>query len=125
MTTPHDLPPLSLSAQEVIDTEQFEDMRDLLEEDFADLMKTYITDSQARVASLRDALGHADNAKGFDVAHTLKGASANVGAPRLTECCAQMQEACRAHTIAQQGGLIELIAQELELVAEEIRTRLA
>jgi HPt (histidine-containing phosphotransfer) domain-containing protein len=100
-------------------------MRDLLEEDFADLMQTYITDSQARVASLRDALGHADNATGFDVAHTLKGASANVGAPRLTECCAQMQEACRDQTIAQQGGLIELIAQELELVAEEIRARLA
>ena len=125
MTTPNDLPPLSLNAQEVIDTEQFEDMRDLLEEDFSDLVQTYIVDSRARVESLRDALARADDATGFDIAHTLKGASANIGAPRLTECCALMQEACRHNTITEQGDLLEHIAAELELVAAEIRERLA
>ncbi len=32
---------------EIINLEQFEDMRDLLEEDFSELVQTYLTDSQA------------------------------------------------------------------------------
>lgn len=125
MTMPNNLPALSLSAQEVIDTEQFEDMRDLLEDDFPELVKIYITESEGRVESLREALAKADDAKGFDVAHTLKGASANIGAPRLTECCGLMQEACRNNTITQQSGLIELIGEELRAVVAEIRLRLS
>lgn len=60
-------------AEEIINHEQFEDMRDLLEEDFADLIQVYITDSQQRVSALRVAQQENDNANGFEVAHALKG----------------------------------------------------
>lgn len=124
MTTPM-APPLSpLTTLAIIDNEQFEDMRELLEEDFDELVQTYLIDSQSRVLSLRQALNCGDDAQGFDIAHTLKGASANIGAPRLTECCALLQEACRQNTLSQQSALIERIADELNLATIEIRQRL-
>ena len=56
---------------EIINDEQFEEMRDLLEEDFADLVQSYITDSQNRLLQLRTAQANNDNANGFEVAHAL------------------------------------------------------
>ena len=40
---------------EIINSEQFEDMRDLLEEDFIELVQTYLTDSKQRIITLRAA----------------------------------------------------------------------
>lgn len=112
------------SNHDIIDQYQFSELQDLLEDDFTDLVKTYMSDSLTRIQEMRDAFQIDDNAKGYDAAHTLKGASANLGARRLTELCYQMQEACRNQQISHQGALIEEIADELELVHQEINIRL-
>ncbi|TXD97877.1 Hpt domain-containing protein [Psychrobacter frigidicola] len=109
---------------EIIDNEQFEDMRDLLEEDFSDLIQTYIIDSQQRIDTLRMALADNDNANGFEAAHALKGASANLGATQLVRLGDQLQEACREHQISQQADIIEQTATALQRVKQEITLRL-
>lgn len=110
---------------EIINHEQFEDMRELLEEDFADLVQTYITDSQQRIVILRTAQADNDNANGFEVAHALKGASANLGATQLVTLSGQLQEFCRERTLSQQSALIENISIALQTVEQEIKQRLA
>ncbi len=111
-------------AEEIINHEQFEDMRDLLEEDFADLIQVYITDSQQRVNALRVAQQENDNANGFEVAHALKGASANLGTTQLTNLSSQLQERCRERLISEQAALIENIAIALQRAEQEINLRL-
>ena len=108
----------------IIDTEQFEEMRDLLEDEFVDLVQAYLADSKIRIETMRHALTLGDNAKGFDAAHTLKGASANIGALRLTDLCYELQEACRHQKIAKQAELINRIEAELRAVQQEINLRL-
>ena len=110
---------------EVINHEQFEEMRDLLEEDFADLVQTYITDSQKRIDGLRVAQVAGDNANGFEAAHALKGASANLGATQLIALSGQLQEACRAHQISHSATLIEHLSEALQHVEQQIYQRLA
>lgn len=109
-------------AEEIINHEQFEDMRDLLEEDFADLIQVYITDSQQRVSALRVA--QQENANGFEVAHALKGASANLGTTQLMNLSSQLQERCRERLISEQAALIENIAAALQRAEQEINLRL-
>ena len=108
----------------VIDSEQFEEMRDLLDDEFEELIQGYILDSQARLATLRSALLNNDNATGYDAAHTLKGASANLGAIQLAQLCHQLQEACREQQIHAQAALLDSIENALRLVQQEINQRL-
>ena len=99
-------------------------MRELLEEDFVDLIQVYFTDSHERIVKLRRAQQEDDNANGYELAHALKGASANLGATQLTRLSSQLQEACRERLIGDQAGLVEDVAVALQRVEQEIKQRL-
>ena len=109
---------------EIINAEQFDDMRDLLEEDFVDLIQVYFTDSQQRITDLRGAQQRDDNANGYEIAHALKGASANLGATQLMHLSGQLQEACRERLIGDKAELIKAVAAALQRVEQEIKQRL-
>lgn len=109
----------------IIDHEQFEDLRELFEEDFEKLIRAYIVDSQQRIETLRAAQTADDNANGFEIAHALKGASASLGATQLVTLSHQLQEHCRERKIDQQANLIEDIALALQHVEQEINKRLS
>ena len=109
---------------EIVNTEQFEDMRDLLEEDFADLVQVYFTDAQQRIIKLRQAQQEADNANGYELAHALKGASANLGTTQLMNLSSQLQELCREQRISEHAQLIEDIVIALNNAEQDINQRL-
>ena len=110
--------------EEIINHEQFEDMRDLLEEDFADLIQVYLADSRQRISTLRVAQQEQDNTNGFEIAHALKGASANLGATQVMTLSSKLQERCREQLISKQADLIENIAVALQRAEQEINQRL-
>lgn len=109
---------------EIINTEQFEDMRDLLEEDFVDLIQVYFNDGHHRITKLRQAQQEEDNANGFELAHALKGASLNLGATQVSYLSSQLQELCRERLISKQAQLIEDIAVALQYAEQDINQRL-
>ena len=109
---------------EIVNTEQFEDMRDLLEEDFADLVQVYFTDAQQRIIKLRQAQQEEDNANGYELAHALKGASANLGTTQLMNLSSQLQELCREQRISEHSQLIEDIVIALDSAEQDINQRL-
>lgn len=108
----------------IIDEMQFEEMRELLEEDFADLLQTFIDDSKQRIVMMQAAQANNDNANGFEFAHALKGASATLGATQLVALSEQLEEACRAQQINDQADLIMQISVALQDVEQEINQRL-
>ena len=115
---------MNTKIDEIINDEQFDDMRDLLEEDFVDLIQVYFTDSRQRITDLRSAQQKDDNANGYEIAHALKGASANLGATQLMHLSGQLQEACRERLIGDNAELIETVAAALQRVEQEINQRL-
>ena len=122
-----DIPDKNMTAKiedEIVNTEQFEDMRDLLEEDFVDLIQVYFVDCQRRITKLRTAQQEEDNANGFELAHALKGASANLGTTQLISLSSQLQEYCRERLISEHAELIEDIAVALQRAEQEINQRL-
>lgn len=96
----------------LINTAQFQELKDLLEEDFVDLINTYIKDSEIRLTEMQTAYDTNDNRKGFEAAHSLKGASSNLGATGLTELCYELQEVCRNNAVTEHLDLINKIKQE-------------
>ena len=109
---------------QMIDEIQFADMRELLEDDFTDLLQTYFADSLQRIELMRTAQSDNNNADGFEAAHILKGASATLGAIQLEHLCGQLQQHCREQQIGKQTALIEKIAAALQNVQQEINHRL-
>ncbi len=108
----------------IIDEIQFEDMRELLEEDFAELLQTFIDDSKQRIVMMQSAQANDDNANCFEFAHALKGASATLGAIQLVALSEQLEQACRNHKIGSQTDLIIQISVALQDVEQEINQRL-
>ena len=108
----------------VINDEQFEDMRDLLEDDFADLVKTFLTDCHQRLSVLNQAQQDNDNALGFETAHAMKGASANLGAELLMRLSSDFQEACRNQTISDLSALITKLSEALIQTETAVNQRL-
>lgn len=111
-------------AHAIIDDAQFEEMRDLLEEDFADLVQTFIDDSKQRIVLMQAAQTNNDNANGFEFAHALKGASATLGAMQLVALSEQLESACRRQQISHQSELITRLSAALLDVEQEINQRL-
>lgn len=70
-----------------------------------DLLSTYLEDAPERVDKMQQAVSNADSEALSDAAHALKSASANLGARKLSELCAE------AETLGRSGGMAG--AQEL------------
>ncbi len=108
----------------IIDEVQFEEMRELLEEDFADLLQTFIDDSKQRITLMQVAQASNDNANCFEFAHALKGASATLGATQLVLLSGELELACRKQQVSAQNTLIMQILIALQKVEVEINQRL-
>ena len=108
----------------VIDYEQFEEMRDLLEEDFQDLVSTYLVDSRRRIDLLANAVVDNDNANGFEIAHAIKGASANLGAAQMLALSSIVQEASRENRISQHQDTVQQMMVAMDALETEIQKHL-
>ena len=80
------------------------------------VISLFLTDSQAQVIQLRQAVQTQNYALIQGVAHTLKSSSATLGAHGLSALAKQLEEACRTGHAEQSGDLIALIAMEHQAV---------
>lgn len=91
-----------------IDNATLEMLVDILEEGFATLVETFVTDSQFRFAEIRAGLAENDADAVRRAAHSLKGSSGNVGAQQLAELSQRIELAARDGKLA---GLDQILAQ--------------
>lgn len=110
---------------EILNESQFQELKDLLEDDFVELIETFIVDSQKRITIIKQAFADADNTLGYETAHSLKGASANLGATQLTDLCYKLQHVCQQRKIKENNALIENVEVALNRVIDNIQARIA
>lgn len=107
----------------LLDQEVLENLRDLPGEGADDLLGELIIlfaqEAPPRIAGLRDALHQADAKRVMQVAHSLKGSSANLGATRMTALCNQLE------LMGRDGNLDGGVRLHQELVSEYPRVMLA
>jgi two-component system, sensor histidine kinase and response regulator len=96
-----------VAAVALLDQDILDNLRDLPGEGADDLLGELIIlfaqEAPPRIAALRDALQQGDAKRVMQVAHSLKGSSANLGATRMAALCNELEQQGRAGNL--DGGL--------------------
>ncbi|TCS42420.1 Hpt domain-containing protein [Reinekea marinisedimentorum] len=80
---------------QLIDSDFLNELQEILEDEFCTLIRTYVKDTSARVDVLKGAIQNQDTTSVYEVAHSIKGASLNLGVTVLSELCLQVETAAR------------------------------
>ncbi|MEQ9544882.1 MAG: Hpt domain-containing protein [Marinobacter sp.] len=99
-----------------LDEEALAELKDVMEDEFEVLIHTYIGDSVDRLASIREALEAGDADALVKAAHSFKGSSINIGAPRLGVLCLEVENAGREERLADVLPFVEQIDLEFQQV---------
>ncbi|MEX2552663.1 MAG: response regulator [Actinomycetota bacterium] len=113
------------SSDGVLDAAKFDALRQLAPDDpdFLDkLVKHYLAQSTAEIAELRDAVARGDPPAVRQVAHSLKGASATMGANGVASACGALEEAAARGEVNGTEGLHRLV-DELGFATVALRAR--
>ncbi|QEG42280.1 PAS domain-containing protein [Roseimaritima ulvae] len=90
-----------------------------------EIITVYLNEKASLQTTMQLSLQEGDTDRLFRAAHTLKGASAAIGAPGATERCRQLEMEARAGNIAVLAGLYQQLLDELQAVQAEIQRKQA
>lgn len=111
-------------SEHYLDEALFEELRSILDTEFPTLIQTFIQDSAVRLGELRDAFGRGEADAVRKAAHSLKGASANLGLVALAEACRGLEEAAREGRLQGEAGRVDAIAREQQRAVTLLQERL-
>ncbi|MBA2269066.1 MAG: PAS domain S-box protein [Chthoniobacterales bacterium] len=107
-----------------IDQSMLERLRDLQEEGepdlLAELVEMFLPDASARLKTLRGAVKRGDERFVERAAHTLKGSALNMGAVRMSEICAELEEVGRSGDLVRALQLLDQLDAEFSRVSREL-----
>ena len=98
-------------------------LRDVMEGGFADLLDTFLSDSEERIGQLHNTREAGDLTL---VAHSFKGSSSNMGAIRLADLCHELELKAQGQNLSGAEALVAEIDREFAFVRplyEEERRR--
>lgn len=105
-----------------LDLTALQELQEIMEEDFALLIETFINDARERYADIEKAVGDWQRLR--RAAHAFKGSSSNIGARRLAKLCQRLELYCiesqEPHGVAEQVAAIET---EMHAVSEALNAR--
>lgn len=76
-----------------LDNDLLEELKLLMQDEFPVLLETYLRDSERQLFTISQAWDAGDMDQLRRAAHSLKGASGNIGAARLAELCGSLETA--------------------------------
>lgn len=103
-----------------LNLEQLAELKEVLEDEFSVLIKTYLQDAELRQRLIKEAVESKDYEAARLAAHSLKGASANLGALMLAEICEHLEHDCRSGNYNDCGLLNQKIHDEFAIVRTEL-----
>ena len=101
-----------------IDAEQLAELKEVLEDEFGVLINTYLTDAKFRLQLIQNGINNQDYEAVRLAAHSLKGASANLGAVILAQLCEKLEHDCKVGQT--QGCDILLKKMEVEFLTIQV-----
>lgn len=96
-----------------LDPDVLSALREYMEDEFSTLVDTFLTDSEERLQQLVVAT---DATRIFDIAHSFKGSSSNMGATHLAELCHDLEQNAKVQSVSDLGAKIAEVVREFALV---------
>lgn len=106
------------------DLESFEMLKDVMEDEFDELLTVYVKDSDQRLPILQQALCDGDATQLRELAHSFKGSSSNISAAPLAELCRQVEQSARDEQLNGLDTVLSQIDTEYAQVRALIQTLL-
>ena len=103
----------------ILDEDMIVELRELMEEDFEDLLDTFLRDMPLQLAKLEAAVADDDAEKLWRAAHPLKSSSGSIGAMLLSALAERMERYGR------DGAAAKLKPLLVEIQAAAVQTRSA
>lgn len=107
-----------------LDEEALAELQEVMEDDFDVLIRTYLTDSEDRIEALRHAIDLADTDTFTKSAHSFKGSSVNIGAPRLGSLCLDAETAGRVGSMEGAAAMMDAIEAEFKIIRDMLERSL-
>ena len=109
-----------MSEKQLIDHDALAALQEVLEDDFQQLIDTFIGDSRANLVAMQKALAADDSDTLRRAAHSLKGSCSNIGAAGLMQTSLDIE--ARAHRGDLQG--VEHLLVELQGEFQQVQQQL-
>lgn len=106
-----------------LDEATLNELEALLEDDFVDLIETFLADSQVRYEELTHTVTSKVAEDIRRAAHSFKGSSLNVGAVKLSSLCRELEDHAREGRTVYAKELLDNIHEELSIVDRLFRQR--
>ena len=87
----------------------------------AEIVREYLVSSEECTTELVRLIGEGDCQAIERTAHTLKGASANVGASGLADACARLEAGARERQLGEAADLMAQLVEELDRVRNALQ----
>jgi len=99
-----------------MDQQVISSLREVMEGGYADLLDTFLSDSDERLIELHKAERARETNELTQAAHSFKGSSSNMGATRLALLCGQLEERAQKKQLAGIKELVVKIDHEYQMV---------
>jgi HPt (histidine-containing phosphotransfer) domain-containing protein len=96
------------------------ELKELLEEEFPELIATFIWDTQQRLALLALAIEAADAGSTRMSAHSLKGSSINIGFAQFAQLCDEIEQTAKIGKLDNCRALLSALLLEAEWVFDHL-----
>ncbi len=100
------------------DEEALEMLKEVMEEEFPELIAVFIRDSEERLPRLKDAIAAGNAGEIRELAHSFKGASSNISAQVLADGCFALEKAGREQQLDHAPAQFEQVQAEYWQVKE-------
>ncbi len=103
-----------------IDLTTLNELKEIMGDDFSELVTVFISDSQIQLDDLKAAIEASDAPTIRRVAHTVKGSSANLGIETLSSICKELELNAAENNIENADELFNSIVKEYNDVKTEL-----
>lgn len=100
-------------------------LKEIMGDDFALLLHTYIQDSNERLSAIHALITTADAERIRRAVHSVKGSSSNIGAFHLSELCAALEQRAARGELRSAASDLHTIEREFRAVEAELQPMLA
>lgn len=112
-------------AQSVIEHEILEQLQALMEEDFPDLVRHFLSDADTLIETMRAGIATHDVASVHRAAHSLKSSAASFGAMTLSGLARRLEAQGRAGDLSGVDALIAAMVEQLVRVRAVLESSIA
>jgi signal transduction histidine kinase/DNA-binding response OmpR family regulator/HPt (histidine-containing phosphotransfer) domain-containing protein len=121
---PAEAPPEASPLPDVLDPTMLADLRQMRDggvpDVFRDLLELFRADAPPLLERMREAVADGAPPRLREAAHGLKGASANLGARRMSMLCAELETMGRDGSVEEAAGLLADVEQQFQWVCEAL-----